>query len=124
MLLLSPALDSRYARVPQPVDMARQLGRDRQEVDDFEEQRARTNSSLNKRMVWVSSWKAGATHYIAPGVYLCVLHVLMVCSLCYIVVPTIWPPPPTVRNWYIYKLYVYISYISISSFFHPIIQRV
>ena len=33
---------------------------------------------------------------IAPGVYLGALHVLMVCSLCYIVVPT------TVRNWYMH----------------------
>ena len=31
---------------------------------------------------------------ISPGLYLCVLHVLMVCSLCYIVVPTIWGGPP------------------------------
>ena len=30
---------------------------------------------------------------IAPAVYLCVLHVLMVCSFCYIVVPTILGPP-------------------------------
>ena len=38
---------------------------------------------------------------IAPGMYLYVLNVLMVCSWCYIVVPTIWPP--TVRNWYTYS---------------------
>ena len=31
---------------------------------------------------------------IAPGMYLCVLHVLMVCSLCYIWLPTIWGAPP------------------------------
>ena len=32
---------------------------------------------------------------VAPGVYLCVLHVLMVCSLCYYtVVPTNWGGPP------------------------------
>ena len=42
---------------------------------------------------------------IAPGMYLCVLHVL-ICSLCYIVVPTIWGGPAP-RNWYIY---IYILY--------------
>ena len=30
---------------------------------------------------------------IAPGMYLCDLHVLMVCSLRQIVVPTTWHPP-------------------------------
>ena len=47
---------------------------------------------------------------------LCVLHVLMVCSLCYIGLPTIWrgPPPLTERNWYIYiyiNIYIFISII-------------
>ena len=30
--------------------------------------------------------------------YLNVLHILMVCSLCYIVVPTMWGGPPIVRS--------------------------
>ena len=45
---------------------------------------------------------------IAPGMYLCVLHVLMVCSLCYIWLPTTWwGPPLTVRNWYIYIIFIH-----------------
>ena len=43
------------------------------------------------------------------------LHVLMVCSLCYIGLPTIWagPPPLTERNWYIYIIYIYVEFIYI-----------
>ena len=57
---------------------------------------------------------------IGPGMYLCVLHVLMVCSLCYIAVPTIWGGP-TVRNWHIYLIYIYTRNYSIITIINVVV---
>ena len=46
---------------------------------------------------------------IAPGMYLCVLHALMVCSLCYIVVPTILGGPLHCAKLVLLHIYICVT---------------